>query len=251
MPEYHQVRDNQWLTSSGRTELGRSLYADLLQGFQFSVCQTPEAFEAALDVRRRVYKGSCGYDVPVPDGYDHRSWLLLAENAASAEPVGTMRITPRTVGRLEAEEYFSLPPRLRSPRTVEMNRFAIVPGHLKIDRLPTAVSFGLFKLMMKFVTERLGAAHVVMCAREERIWTFEWLRFQRTGMVARYAMLGNVEHELLTMDVGTRLHDHDDLGLAEFLFDTDHPEIKLPVIQPGLGPTVETMGQSFLLAMSA
>jgi len=91
----------------------------------------------------------------------------------------------------------------------------------------------------------------VMCAREERIWTFEWLRFQRTGMVARYAMLGNVEHELLTMDVGTRLHDHDDLGLAEFLFDTDHPEIKLPVIQPGLGPTVETMGQSFLLAMSA
>jgi len=172
MPEYHQLRDNQWLTSSGRTELGRLLYTNLLQGFQFSVCQTPEAFEAALDVRRRVYRGSCGYDVPVPDGYDHRSWLLLAENSASAEPVGTMRITPRTVGRLEAEEYFSLPPRLRSPRTVEMNRFAIVPGH-------------------------------------------------------------------------------DDLGLAEFLFDTDHPEIKLPVIQPGLGPTVETMGQSFLLAMSA
>src|SRR5213594_1028529 len=109
----------------------------------------------------------------------------------------------------------------------------------------------LFKLMMRFVTERLGAAHVVMCAREERIWTFEWLRFQRTGIVARYAILGNVEHELLTMDLGNRLHDRGDLGLAEFLFDTEHPEIKLPAIQPGLGPTVETMGQSFLLAMSA
>src|SRR5437016_211322 len=69
--------------------------------------------------------------------------------------------------------------------------------------------------------------------------------------VARYAILGNVEHELLTMDVGNRLHDRGDLGLAEFLFDTEHPEIKLPAIQPGLGPTVETMGQSFLLAMSA
>src|SRR5437867_1897795 len=100
-------------------------------------------------------------------------------------------------------------------------------------------------------TARLGAAHIVMCAREERIWTFEWLRFQRTGIVARYAILGNVEHELLTMDLGNRLHDRGDLGLAEFLFDTEHPEIKLPAIQPGLGPTVETMGQSFLLAMSA
>lgn len=250
MREY-QLRDNQWVTSAGRTELGRSLYADLLQGYQFSVCQTPESFEAALDVRRRVYKGSCGYDLPVPDGYDHRSWLLLAELAPSLEPVGTMRITPRAGGRLEAEEYFSLPPRLRSPRTVEVNRFAIIPAHVKADRLPAAVSFGLFKLMIKFVTERLGSSHVVVCAREERIWTFEWLRFQRSGMVARYAKLGNVEHELLTMDLGNRLRDREDQGLSEFLFETEHPEITLPPVAPALGATVENVSQAFLLAMSA
>src|SRR5437763_158346 len=81
-----------------------------------------------------------------------------------------------------------------------------------------------------------------------RIWALAWLRFQRTGRADRFAVRGNRGHELLTMDVGPRLNDRDDLGLAEFLFDTDPPEIKLPVIQPGLGPTAETMGQSFLLA---
>lgn len=250
MREY-QLRETQWLTGVGRTEVGRTLYADLLQGYRFSVCQTPEAFEAALDVRRRVYKGTCGYTLPVPDGYDHRSWLLLAEHVPSGESVGTMRITARAGGRLEAEESFSLPPRLRSPRTLEVNRFAVIPAHVKIDRFPAAVSLGLFKLMMKFAAERLGALHVVLCAREERIWAFEWLRFQRSGMVARLAKLGNADYELLTMDLASRLDNEEDQTLSQFLFETEHAEIKIPPMTPPLSPTIENVSQTFVLAMSA
>jgi hypothetical protein len=251
MSEY-PLRDSiQSIAGVGRTDVVRSPYGDLLQGYRFTVCQTAEAYETALDVRRRVYKGTCGYNMPVPDSYDHRSWLLLAEHVSSAEAIGTMRITPRTAGRLEAEEYFSLPPRLRSPRTVEVNRFAILPAHMKFERFPAAVSFGLFKLMVKFVAERLGALYVLLCAREERIWMFEWLHFQRSGMVARYAKLGNVDHELLVMDVANRRHGQDDQALAEFLFEIEHSEIKLPSVAPALSPGVENMSRAFVLAMSA
>src|ERR1051325_10181159 len=77
-------------------------YGDLLRGYRFRVCTDPASFAAALDVRRRVYQGGCGYDVPVPDEYDGRSWLLLAEHVEAGETVGTMRIAPRSAGPLEA-----------------------------------------------------------------------------------------------------------------------------------------------------
>ena len=246
-----QIKENQWLASVGRTDVGRSAYADLLQGYRFSVCQTGDAFENALDVRRRVYNGTCGYELSVPDGYDHRSWLLLAEHVPSEEAVGTMRITSRAGGRLEAEEYLSLPPRLRSPRTIEVNRFAVVPAHAKLDRFPAAVSFGLFKLMVKFAIERLGALHVILCAREERVWAFEWLRFQRSGMVTRYAKLGNVDYELLTLDLTTRPASDEDQAVSQFLFETEHPEIKMPLMAPALSQVVENVSQTLVHAMSA
>src|SRR5438093_1919477 len=95
----------------------------LLSGCRFSVCEGPEAVAAALDVRRQVYVDGVGYDVPVPDAYDARSWLLLAEAEATGRAVGTMRLTPRFVGPFELEEYFTLPKTLRSSRSVEINRF--------------------------------------------------------------------------------------------------------------------------------
>lgn len=250
MREY-QTRENQWLAGISRSEVGRPAYADLLQGYRFTVCETAEAFENAMDVRRRVYNGTCGYQLPIPDGYDHRSWLLLAEHVPSEEAVGTMRVTSRAGGRLEAEEYLTLPPRLRSPRTVEVNRFAVVPAHVKLDRFPAAVSLGLFKLMVKFSIERLGALHAILCAREERVWAFEWLRFQRSGLVARYAKLGNVDHEVLTLDLATRPANDEDQALSQFLFETEHPEIKLPPLAPTLSQIVENVSQSLVHAMSA
>jgi len=225
--------------------------ADLLEEYEFEVCTDSAAFEAALAVRRRVYNDACGYDVPVPDAYDRRSWLLLARHAASGEAAGTMRITPRSAGRLEAEEYFWLPPKLRTTRSVEVNRFAILPEHRRAGQLMPAVSFGLFKLMINFVMDRLGAEYVVVCSKEERIWTYEWLRFQRSGIVARYVKLGNAEHELLTMDLRRRLAEHRDHRLWEFLFESEHREIAIPNAVPGLGPDCDNPHEPVALARSA
>ena len=225
--------------------------ADLLEDYEFEVCSDSAAFEAALAVRRRVYNDACGYDVPVPDAYDRRSWLLLARHAASGEAAGTMRITPRSAGRLEAEEYFWLPPKLRRNRSVEVNRFAILPEHRRAGQLMPAVSFGLFKLMINFVMDRLRAEYVVVCSKEERIWTYEWLRFQRSGIVARYVKLGNAEHELLTMDLRRRLAEHRDHRLWEFLFESEHREIVIPGAVPGLGPDCDGPHEPVLLARSA
>jgi len=225
--------------------------ADLLDGYRFELCADRAAFDAALDVRRRVYNETCGYDVPIPDAYDRRSWLLIARHVESGEAVGTMRITPRSAGRLEAEEYFWLPPKLRTTRSVEVNRFAILPAHRRGEKIMPAVSFGLFKLMMNFVMNRLGAEYIVVCSTEERIWTYEWLRFQRSGIVARYTKLGNKEHELLTMDLRRRLAEHSDHRLFEFIFETDHSEVSAPTVVPGLGPDVNGSQEPLLLARSA
>ena len=222
-------------TARADEKRGEGPLSDLLAGYRFELCTDAAAFEAALDVRRRVYNQSCGYDVPIPDAYDRRSWLLIARHVASGEAVGTMRITPRSAGRLEAEEYFWLPPKLRTTRSVEVNRFAILPEHRRGDKLMPAVSFGLFKMMINFVMDRLGAEYVVVCSKEERIWTYEWLRFQRSGIVARYTKLGDAEHELLTMDLRRRLAEHRDHRLWDFLFETEYPEITVPTVIPGLG----------------
>jgi hypothetical protein len=241
------------ITNVARTEerRGDGPLSDLLAGYRFEVCTDRAAFDAALDVRRRVYNDSCGYDVPIPDAYDRRSWLLIARHVESGGAVGTMRITPRSAGRLEAEEYFWLPPKLRTTRSVEVNRFAILPEHRRGQGVMPAVSFGLFKLMMNLVMNRLGAEYIVVCSTEERIWTYEWLRFQRSGIVANYTKLGNKEHELLTMDLRRRLAEHSDHRLFEFIFESEHPEVSLPESVPGLGPDADNSHAPLLLARSA
>lgn len=210
---------------------GNEGLAHVLEGYRFRVAEDAETFEAALDVRRRVYRGGCGYDVPVPDAYDGRSWLLVAEHIASGEVVGTMRVTPRFAGSIESEQYFDLPLHLRSRHVVEVNRFAILFKHRKgANGMPT-VSFGLFKLMINFVME-LGMKYVVVCSKPERMWTYQWLHFKRTGMTASYGSLANSDHEMLYMDLRQGLRDEvkteADQKLFDFFFDMSHDEVILP-----------------------
>ena len=209
-------------------------YGDLLRGYRFRVCTDPASFAAALDVRRRVYQGGCGYDVPVPDEYDGRSWLLLAEHVETGETVGTMRITPRSAGPLEAEEYFHLPRQLRHPRTVEVTRFAILPAHRRSDNMLPAVSFGLFKLLINFL-EQIGAERAVVCSKEERAWTYEWLSFERTGLSTCYTKLANAEHHLLCADLRA-MRNRRDHELWPFIFAMQPAEVVLPEITPNDGP---------------
>jgi len=215
-----------------------TLYENLLRGYRFRVCPDTESVTRALDVRRLVYLAECGYHLPVPDAYDSRSWFLLAEHVASGKAVGSMRITPRAEGPLEAEEYFELPASLRSRDVVECTRFAVLPDHRNSRRFLPVVALGLYKLAVLFVRQ-LGATDVVICSKPERAWAYQWLAFTPTGLTAQYTKLAGTEHELMTADVRDGMLKHRDHRYWQFVFDIDHPEITVPrrAPQTGLDPT--------------
>jgi hypothetical protein len=212
-------------------EQAESILPLLLDGYRFTVCRTPAEAARALDVRRRVYGAS--YDVPVPDEYDGRSWLLLAEDTRTGEAVGTLRMTPRFAGRLECEEYFTLPRHLATPSSVELNRFAILPEYRKGKTFLPSVSLGLFKMVM-LIMRKIGAHHMVVASKPERIWTYEWLCFSRTGMTARYEKLAGAEHELLAADYRavSTLEGH---PFRDFFRDIEYPQCVIPARMPGFG----------------
>lgn len=219
------------------SEIGANdLFAELLQGYRFRVCRDAGSIDGALDVRRRVYVEGSGYDIPVPDQYDAWSWFLLAEDTSTGEPVGSMRLTPHWAGPFEAEEYYRLPRALRAPGAVEINRFAILPAHRKGRTFLPVVSVGLFKLVYLFLT-RAGGERMVICSKAERIWTYEWLRFTRTGLIAPYGKLGAAPHELLSLEVGCARALYEGHPFLDF-FAAEHAEIEVPGTLPAMGAAV-------------
>ncbi len=218
------------------TELSRhaSIFTGLLRGYRFRLCETEEAVARGLEVRRSVYRDDCGYDVPIPDAYDHRSWILLAEHLASGQAVGSMRVTPRAGGPLEAEEYFALPAHLRSAKVVEVTRFAILPPFRKSKRFLPVVAMGLFKLVCNFM-KQIDAQYVVVCAKPERVWTYQWLKFEHTGVSAEYTKLGGARHDLMVCDLQGGIAKYGDHRYWEFFFDVQHPEVIVPSRIPALG----------------
>ncbi len=220
--------------SVGAVEAGSGSLAGLLAGYRFVVCEHAAQVAEGLAVRREVYVESSGYDVPVPDEYDRRSWLLLAVRADSGEPIGSVRISPRQAGPLEAEEYFTLPAWLRSPRAYEITRLAILPAHRKSKTFLPVVSLGLFKLVHQFLG-RLDAHYMVICSRPERLWTFDWMRFQRTGLVAHYTKLADAAHELLWYDFRRRDAILEGHPFRDFFVTQEYAEVCVPAGVPVLG----------------
>jgi len=153
-----------------------------------------------------------------------------------------MRLTPRFAGLLEAEEYFSLPRRLGTPKSIELNRFAILPEYRKGKTFLPVVSLGLFKLVHDFLV-RIGAHHMIIASKPARVWTYEWMRFQRTGLVAPYAKLDYAEHELLSYDfrrAPTILKGH---PFREFFVSMKYEEVVLPRRLPSLGLAIGPTSQ--------
>lgn len=182
-----------------RSDFVPSIPAELFEGFRFRVCETEEDATRAIEVRRRVYQDNSGYSVPVPDDIDARSWLLIAEETATGKAVGTVRITPRSAGSLECEEYLHLPGRLATGRTIEITRLAILPEYRKTSMNLPAVSIGLFRLTYEF-SFQVGAHAVVVCSKPERMMTYQLMGFQQTGLNVAYAKLNGARHELLWHD---------------------------------------------------
>ena len=217
-----------------RSDQDRDGLPRLLEGYRFRVCETARDVRRALEVRRRVYVEAAGYKLPVPDAYDARSWFLIAEEIRTGEAVGSMRLTPRSGGPLELEEYFGLSKALRVSTAVELNRFAILPGHRKGKTFLPVVSLGLFKLVHTFL-ESIAAEFMIIASKPERVWTYEWMRFQPTGQRARYGLLEGAEHALLWYDFTRAREILEGHPFQGFFTDFDYPEVVRPAVCPALG----------------
>ena len=221
---------------SGALADGDSL-ARLLRGYRFSLCETTEAVAQALDVRRRVYVDERGYDVPVPDKHDQRSWFLVAEHLETEEAVGSMRLTPRFAGPFEADEYFRLPAHVRSPHAVELNRFAIPRSYCKGKTLLPIVSLGLFKLVMEYL-RHIDAHRMLIASKPESVCTYQWMGFERTGLTAPYGGFDHSEHELLTYELHRSPKALSDHPLHDFFVRMRYQEVRLPRHIPELSIAV-------------
>jgi hypothetical protein len=236
--------------TEGAQDEHRTFVEGMLRGYRFRVCETPRDAARALDVRRRVYRDGSGYPVPVPDQYDHRAWLLAAEDCRTGATVGTVRVTPRFAGPVEAEEYLDLPRRLATRGTYEISRFAILPEYRKGKTFLPTVSLGLFKLVHE-VLETVNASHMVICSKPERIWTYEWMRFKRTGVVARYTKLGGAEHELLWYDFRRRAKILAGHPFGDFFVRYEYDEVVVPNGQPPFGLVEREPADTLPIAVGA
>jgi hypothetical protein len=214
-----------------------SIPADLLDGFRFRVCETEEDATRAIEVRRRVYRDGSGYTVPVPDDVDARSWLLIAEDVTTGKAVGTVRITPRSAGPLEGEEYIQLPKRLARAETIEITRLAILPEYRKTNMLIPAVSFGLFRLTYEFAMQ-LGAQAEVVCSKPERLMSYVLMGFQPTGRSASYTKLNGAKHELLWHDFRQADTMVDNELFRRLYLGQGFPQVETPEAVPALGLAV-------------
>ena len=226
------------------------LLVHILEGFRFQVCRDPWQAAQALEVRRQVYLEDSGYEIPIPDEYDRRSWLITATEIATGRIVGSIRVTPRFGGTLEAEEYFTLPAHLRTPKAYEISRFAILPGYRKGKTFLPVVSLGLFKAV-QMLLKRVGAHYMVICAKPERVWTFEWMRFEHTGLTANYEKLNNAEHALLAYDFVRQNEILAGHPFEAFWVDYDHPQVNIPKRIPALGLGGETSSRFTRIAVGA
>jgi hypothetical protein len=219
---------------------------DLLDGFRFRVCETAAQAASAIEVRRRVYRESSGYDVPVPDDVDPRSWLLMAEDVDTGRTVGTVRLTPRSAGPLECEEYIDLPGFLETPQAIEITRLAILPEYRKTSMMIPAVSFGLFRLVYEFAMQ-LGAKAEVVCSKPERVLSYVLMGFRATGKVASYTKLKGAKHELLWHDFRQAATTVENEMFRRLYLGHGFPQVVTPRAIPALGLAVP----SYRLAVNA
>lgn len=221
----------------------------LLEGYRFYVAEDAATFQAALDVRREVYVENFGYDIPVPDEYDHRSWLLVAEHLETGQIVGTMRLTPRMFGPVEAEEYFTMPSDLDRATTIEISRFAILSAHRKTRTFFPVVSVGLFKLCYE-LTIALGVERQVVCSKAEKMWTYQSMGFESTGITKSYEKLNGAKHELLWHDFRQANEWLAGNPFHELFCERSFEEIELPAGAPVIG-LVEEPTPEYRMAVGA
>jgi len=104
---------------------------------------------------------------------------------------------------------------------------------------------------VQMLLKRVGAHYMVICAKPERVWTFEWMRFEHTGLTANYEKLNNAEHALLAYDFVRQNEILAGHPFEAFWVDYDHPQVDIPKRIPALGLGGETSSRFTRIAVGA
>ncbi len=209
-----------------------SAFRTLLHGYRFRVCEDEESAARAVALRR---DGG--------DAYDTRSWLLVAEHVATGETVGTLRITPRLLGPLAAEEHVALPRDLALAKSFELSRLEIACGAR--SSTVAAVTAGLFKLAYEFCLY-MGSECQIACADRETAATYVAFGFRETAPVASAGGRVLLAHDFRRAGTGLRGN-----RFHELFCELDVAEVVLPARTPQLGLAADVSEPPYRLAVGA
>ena len=205
-------------------------FRTLLRGYRFRVCEDEDSAARAIAVRRDS----------TPDAYDTRSWLLVAEHLATGTVVGTLRVTPRLLGPLAAEEHVELPSDLALPKSFELSQLAIVRGARR--SMLAAVTTGLFKLAYEFCLY-MGSECQVACCDAATAATYVAFGFHTVATTDGRVLLAHDFRRAGTKLRGNRHH--------ELFCHLDVAEVVLPTRTPQLGLAADVTEPFYRLAVGA
>src|SRR5262249_9076798 len=114
-------------------------------------------------------------------------------------------------------------------------------------------SVGLFKLCYEFGL-MLGAERQIVCSKAERLWTYQTLGFEGTGITTCYEKLNGTEHELLRHDfqaLEARVTSGATAGNPfDELWANEYDEVVVPETVPALG-LVDELTPEYKIAVGA
>lgn len=200
--------------------------------FVVRVVRTEAQLQEVCDLRALAYgerMPEFGRTLSRPEASDRvkGNTILMAQDKASGEVVGTLRIHSNMHAPLPIQGVYDVPRRMRENLLVELCRFSIKPGYNK-----TTVRLGLFKAMYLFCYAH-QVQYIWVAAREPLNEIYKSLGFRPpVGDEEQWVPLsyaGHVPHSILTFDVLAAERTWFDMRhpLYEFMGRTYHPDIQV------------------------
>jgi len=187
--------------------------------------------KAACSVRSQAY----GHHIPAwskaleePDAVDQSSSavVLLCEDKASGDAVGTARVQTSAGGALLIEQCIDMPALQAGHGRAEVSRIAAVPGADVSVKIALWKASYLYCMATQSRWMIIGARNEAL-VRQYRRLGFHELHPGRGSVPLSYA--GGLAHHVLAFDTyaAERTWKERQHGLYNFVFETHHPDIQL------------------------
>lgn len=199
--------------------------------FTIRIVRTEEQLQKVCELRSVAY----GHHLPAlkehfskPDPLDREpgTVILLAEDKATRQAVGTARLQPNAGRALMLEHSVALPEHLRHQPLVEITRFSVRPGYNQHRvRMSLVKACYLFSLAMQI-------RGIVITARRSLVRQYQVLGFADVFEDQREvpcAHVGGLNHRVLMLDARCVERNWHAMNhpFYDFLFEMRHPDIEI------------------------